>query len=58
MTILTNSTGKKEVMIRQNGEKSVIALYSQVYQGESQVLESKFFSNFKNAEKWAAKILN
>ena len=58
MKILTNSTGKKEVMIRQNGEKSVIALYSQVYQGESQVLESKFFSSIKNAEKWAAKILN
>jgi hypothetical protein len=58
MKILTNSTGKKEVMIRQNGEKSVIALYCQVYQGESEVLESKLFSNFKNAEKWAAKILN
>jgi YbbR domain-containing protein len=58
MTTLTNTTGSKEVQIRRNGEKSVIAMYCQVYQGESQVLQSKSFANVKNAEKWAKQVLN
>ena len=57
MTTLTNTTGSKEVQIRQNGEKSVIAMYCYVYQGESQVLQSKSFANVKNAEKWGNKML-
>lgn len=58
MTTLTNTTGSKEVQIRSNGEKSFIAMYCQVYQGESQVLQSKSFANVKNAEKWAKQVLN
>jgi hypothetical protein len=58
MTTLTNTTGSKEVQIIRNGEKSVIAMYCQVYQGESQVLQSKSFANVNNAEKWAKQVLN
>lgn len=58
MTTLTNTTGSKEVKIRKNGENLFIAMYCQVYYGESQVLQSKSFANQKNAEKWANKVLN
>jgi len=58
MTTLKNTTGTKEVQIRNNGEKSVIAMYCQIYHGESQVLKSKSFANVKNAEKWAKQVLN
>jgi hypothetical protein len=58
MTTLKNTTGSKEVQITKNGESSFIAMYCQIYQGESQVLECKYFASVKNAENWANKVLN
>lgn len=57
MTTLTNTTGSKAVNITKNGANSVVAFYVQVYQGEQQVLQTKFFANTKNAEKWGKKML-
>jgi hypothetical protein len=57
MTTLTNSTGSKAVNIRMNEANSVIASYVQIYKGEEQVLQTKFFANTKNAEKWGNKML-
>ena len=58
MTILTNSTGRKEVRIMTDATGSIHAMYCQVYHGDSQVLQAKTFASVKNAEKWGNKILN
>jgi hypothetical protein len=59
MKRITNSTGRKAVIMTQDAYKDrVYAFYVDIYQGEEQVLTTKDFANYKNAEKWAAKILN
>jgi hypothetical protein len=57
MTTLINQTGSKAVNIKQN-MTSYIAMYVQIYAGQQQVLESKDFSTFKKAFKWAETKLN
>lgn len=60
MTTIKNSTGSKAVNITERIENnctSVFAQYVQIYKEEQQVLQSKFFSSKKAAEKWAGKIL-
>jgi hypothetical protein len=57
MTTLINQTGSKAVNIKQN-MTSFIAMYVQIYAGQEQVLESKDFSTFKKAFKWAETKLN
>ena len=51
MTTLKNQTGSKAVNICKNFG-GFIALYVQIYQGEQQVLETKFFAFEKRAIKW------
>ncbi len=58
MTTIKNSTGSKAVNISTDATGNVRAMYVQIYQGEQQVLQAKTFANVKNAQKWAAKILN
>jgi hypothetical protein len=58
MTVLTNSTGSKAVKISKDATGKFRAFYVQLFQGMDQVLLAKDFSSIKNAEKWAAKILN
>jgi hypothetical protein len=58
MTTISNNNGTKAVKISTDATGSVRAMYIQVYNGDQQVLQSKTFSTVKNAEKWAAKILN
>jgi len=58
MTILTNSTGKKAVKISKDATGKFRAFYVLVFSDEDQVLQAKDFASIKNAEKWAAKILN
>jgi len=57
MTTLKNTTGSKAVNITTDATGNARAIYVQVYNGEQQVLRSNTFSNKKNAEKWANKIL-
>jgi hypothetical protein len=57
MATFTNKSGSKAVNVT-NNETSFIAMYIQIYQGEQQVLQTKYFASIKNAEKWANKILN
>ena len=58
MKILTNRSGSKAVKISKDATGRFRAFYVQFFQGMDQVLIAKDFSNIKNAEKWAAKILN
>ena len=57
MTTIKNTTGSKAVHINKDNQGSVYARYVQIYQGEEQVLQAKFFTSVKNAEKWANKVL-
>jgi len=57
MKTLTNSTVSKAVNITTDAAGSTIAMYVQIYNNEQHVLESKFFANKTNAEKWAKKKL-
>lgn len=58
MTILKNTTGSKEVKIMTDATGAVRAMYCQIYQGDSQLLEFKTFASVKNAEKWGNKKLS
>ena len=58
MTTLKNATGTKAVNILTDATGTVRAMYVQIYNGEQQVLDSKSYSSFKMAEKWANKKLN
>ena len=58
MKTLSNASGSKAVNISKDGTGRIRACYVQFFQGMEQVLLAKDFSNMKNAEKWAAKILN
>lgn len=59
MKRITNSKGNKAVVLRQDASKTrVYAFYVQIFEDEEQVLIAKDFANYKNAEKWAAKIIN
>jgi len=58
MTTIKNTTGSKAVNITTDATGNVRAMYVQIYQGEQQVIQSKTFVNVKNAQRWAAKILN
>lgn len=57
MTTIKNNTGTKAVHINKDNQGSVYARYVQIYHGEEQVLQAKFFASVKNAEKWANKVL-
>jgi len=60
MTTIKNSTESKALNITERndlGYVSVFAQYVQIYQGEQQVLQSKSFSSFADAERWAKKML-
>lgn len=57
MTTLINQTGSKAVNIKKN-MTSFIAMYVEIYAGQQQVLQSKDFSTFKKAFKWAETKLN
>jgi hypothetical protein len=57
MTTLKNQSGSKAVNICKNFN-GFIALYVQIYKGEQQVLETKFFAFEKKATKWAETKLN
>ena len=57
MTEFKNTTGSKLIRIKTDAQGSVIAMLIQVYNGEEQVLQTKFYSNEKNAQKWAKKII-
>ena len=56
MTVIQK--GSKAVRISKSNTGSNIAMYIQIYNGEEQVLESKIFSTFLRAEKWANKKLS
>jgi len=58
MNTLKNTTGSKVVNITTDANGYVRAMYVQIYNGMQQVLQAKDFTNVKNAEKWAKKILN
>lgn len=58
MKTITNLSGSKAVNIRKDATGTIRAFYVQFFQGMEQVLLAKDFANIKNAEKWAAKILN
>ena len=58
MTTISNTTGSKKVNILKDGTGMVRAMYVQVYNGQEQVLESKCYSSYIMAEKWANKKLN
>lgn len=58
MKTITNLSGSKAVNIRKDATGTIRAFYVQIFQGMEQVLLAKDFANIKNAEKWAAKILN
>jgi len=58
MKTLSNSSGSKAVNIRKDATGRIRCLYVQFFQGMEQVLLAKDFSSIKDAEKWAAKILN
>jgi hypothetical protein len=58
MKTLTNRSGSKAVKISKDSTGKFRAFYVQFFQGMDQVLLAKDFSSIKNAEKWAAKILN
>jgi hypothetical protein len=58
MKTLTNRSGSKAVKISKDATGRFRAFYVQFFQGMDQVLLAKDFSTIKNAEKWAAKILN
>jgi hypothetical protein len=58
MKTLTNTSGSKAVKISKDATGKFRAFYVQFFQGMDQVLLAKDFSSIKNAEKWAAKILN
>jgi hypothetical protein len=51
MTILKNQSESKAVNISTNFG-GFIAIYVQIYNGEQQVLETKFFASEKRAMKW------
>jgi hypothetical protein len=55
MTTLQNTSGSKAVNITTDATGTVIAMYVQNYNSHQQVLQSKTFSNIKNAERWATK---
>jgi hypothetical protein len=57
MTTLQNTSGSKAVNITTDATGTVIAMYIQNYNSHQQVLQSKTFSNIKNAERWAKKTL-
>lgn len=55
MTTLSNPTGSKKVNITtDNGYDTPIfrAMYVQVYNGEEQLLDSKFYKSLNMAIKW------
>ena len=58
MKTLSNPSGSKAVKIRKDATGTIRAFYVQFFQGMEQVLLSKDFTSIKNAEKWAAKIMN
>jgi hypothetical protein len=58
MKTLTNRSGSKAVKISKDATGMFRAFYVLVFQDEDQVLQAKDFISIKNAEKWAAKILN
>jgi len=58
MKTLTNRSGSKAVKISKDATGMFRAFYVLVFQDEDQVLQAKDFVSIKNAEKWAAKILN
>jgi hypothetical protein len=58
MKTITNTSGSKAVKISKDATGRFRAFYVQFFQGMDQVLLAKYFSSIKNAEKWAAKILN
>lgn len=58
MKTVFNKTGSKAVNITTDATNTVRAMYVQIYDNEQQVLQAKSFASTKNAEKWAAKILN
>lgn len=58
MKTITNLSESKAVNIRKDATGTIRAFYVQFFQGMEQVLLAKDFANYKNAEKWAAKILN
>jgi len=58
MTTIKNETGSKAVNISKDGTGVYRAFYVQIYNGSEQVLDSKDYSNFNRAAKWAEKVLN
>lgn len=58
MTTIKNQTGTKAVNISTDSTGMIRAMYIQIYNNDQEVLQSKTFSNIKNAEKWAKTILN
>jgi uncharacterized protein YjhX (UPF0386 family) len=60
MTTLKNTRGTKEVVITKDATGTIHAMYCLIRPGEwaSQVLQAKVFASVKNAEKWAAKIID
>lgn len=60
MITIKNTRGTKEVVIRKDAAGTIHAMYCLIRPDEwcSQVLQAKVFASVKNAEKWAAKILD
>jgi hypothetical protein len=57
MTTITNTTGTKAVNIVNQAPMSFVASYVQIYNGEQDVLQTKFFTTLKGATTWAKRIL-
>ena len=58
MTTITNTTATKAVNIRPDGTGHIVAMYVQIYNGQEQVLQSKYFKTTAGAQRWAKKVLN
>ena len=65
MTRISNATGSKAVVITEDVNGNIRAMYVQVIETlftygrevHEQVLQAKSFATAKNAERWASKIL-
>lgn len=58
MTTLKNSTGTKAVNISTDATGTIVAMYVDIYNGQEQVLESKYYKRRNSAIRWANKKLN